>query len=67
MSKVRVGVSSIIVWVAALAAAAGAAAQVVDDRAPWLAVVAGVLVAVNNALRSWQANYLPDGGSDGDG
>lgn len=67
MSKVRVGVSSIIVWVAALAAAAGAAAQVVDDRAPWLAVVAGVLVAVNNVLRSWQANYLPDSSGESEG
>lgn len=60
--SVPVGVSSVVVWVAAAAAAVGAAVQVVGDRAPWLAAVAAVLVAVNNALRSWQALY-----SDSDG
>ena len=60
MSKVRIGVSTVILWIAALAAAAGAAAQVVGDKAPWLAVVAATLVAVNNAARSWQASFLPD-------
>ncbi|MBX7159347.1 MAG: hypothetical protein K1X95_03570 [Acidimicrobiia bacterium] len=62
MSKVRIGVSTVILWIAALAAAAGAAAQVVGDKAPWLAVVAATLVAVNNAARSWQAVA---GGTDG--
>lgn len=62
MSKVRIGVSTVILWIAALAAAAGAAAQVVGDKAPWLAVVAATLVAVNNAVRSWQAVA---GGTDG--
>ena len=38
------------------------AAQVVGDKAPWLAVVAATLVAVNNAARSWQAVA---GGTDG--
>lgn len=60
MSKVRVGVSTVILWVAAAAAAVGAAAQVVGDKAPWLAVVAASLVALNNAVRSWQATFLPD-------
>lgn len=59
-SKVRVGVSTVLVWVAALAAAVGAAVQVVGDRAPWLAAVAAALLAVNNAARSWQASFLPD-------
>lgn len=59
-SKVRIGVSTIVLWVAALAAAAGAAAQVVGDKAPWLAVVAAALVAVNNVARSWQSSFLPD-------
>lgn len=59
-SKVRIGVSTIVLWVAALAAAVGAAAQVVGDRAPWLAVVAAALVAINNALRSWQSVFVPD-------
>lgn len=67
MSPVRIGVSTVILWVAAAAAAAGAAAQIVGDKAPWLAVVAAALVAVNNAARSWQASFLPDEpvGSDG--
>lgn len=60
MNKVRVGISTVILWVAAAAAAVGAAAQIVGDKAPWLAVVAATLVAVNNAARSWQAAFLPD-------
>lgn len=64
-SKVRVGVSTVLVWVAALAAAVGAAVQVVGDRAPWLAIVAATLLAVNNALRSWQSVFLPDEPLDG--
>lgn len=59
MSRVPVGLSTIVVWVAAAAAAVGAAGQVLQDRAPWLAVVAGLLVAVNNVLRSWQAVRAP--------
>jgi len=64
MSRVPVGLSTILVWIAAAAATAGAAAQVLQDRAPWLAIVAAVLVAVNNALRSWQALYSD--GTDGE-
>lgn len=60
MTKVRIGISTVILWVAAAAAAVGAAAQIVGDKAPWLAVVAATLVAVNNAARSWQASFLPD-------
>lgn len=60
MSKVRVGVSTVILWIAAAAAAVGAAAQLMGDKAPWLAAVAATLVAVNNAARSWQASFLPD-------
>lgn len=60
MTKVRIGISTVVLWLAALAAAAGAAAQVVGDKAPWLAIVAATLVAVNNAARSWQAAFLPD-------
>lgn len=59
-SKVRVGASTVLVWIAALAAAVGAAVQVLGDRAPWLAAVAATLLAVNNAARSWQASFLPD-------
>lgn len=59
MTKVRIGISTVILWVAAAAAAVGAAAQIVGDKAPWLAVVAATLVAVNNAARSWQASFLP--------
>jgi len=55
MSRVPVGLSTVMVWIAAAAAAVGAAAQVLQDQAPWLAAVAAVLVAANNALRSWQA------------
>lgn len=62
MGKVKIGISTIVVWIAALAAAAGAAAQVAGDRAPWLAAVAALLVAANNAVRSWQAVA---GGTDG--
>lgn len=58
---VPVGLSTVVLWVAALAAAVGAASQVLQDRAPWLAVVAAVLVAANNALRSWQAVRAPGG------
>lgn len=67
MNRVRIGISTVVLWVAAAAAAAGAAAQVVGDKAPWLAIVAATLVAVNNAARSWQAAFLPDEpvGSDG--
>lgn len=60
MNRVRIGISTVVLWVAAAAAAAGAAAQVVGDKAPWLAIVAATLVAVNNAARSWQAAFLPD-------
>lgn len=60
MSKVRIGISTVVLWIAAAAAAAGAAAQVVGDKAPWLAIVAATLVAVNNVARSWQASFLPD-------
>ena len=60
MTKVRIGISTVVLWLAALAAAVGAAAQVVGDKAPWLAIVAASLVAVNNAARSWQAAFLPD-------
>lgn len=60
MSKVRIGISSVLVWVGAAIAAVGAAAQIVGDRAPWLAVVAAALVAVNNAARSWQATFEGD-------
>lgn len=60
MTKVRIGISTVVLWLAAAAAAAGAAAQVVGDKAPWLAIVAATLVAVNNAARSWQAAFLPD-------
>lgn len=60
MTKVRIGISTVVLWLAAAAAAVGAAAQVVGDKAPWLAVVAATLVAVNNAARSWQAAFLPD-------
>lgn len=65
MSKVRIGVSTVILWIAAAAAAAGAAAQIVGDKAPWLAIVAATLVAVNNAARSWQSSFLPDDVTDG--
>lgn len=65
MSKVRVGVSTVVLWIAAAAAAVGAAAQIVGDKAPWLAIVAATLVAVNNAARSWQASFLPDEQLDG--
>lgn len=67
MSKVKVGVSTIVVYLAAAIAAVGAAVQVVGDRAPWLAAVSAVLVAVNNVARSYQATFLPDdvtGGGD---
>lgn len=67
MTKVRIGISTVVLWLAAAAAAAGAAAQVVGDKAPWLAIVAATLVAVNNAARSWQATFEPDppAGTDG--
>lgn len=60
MSKVRIGISTVVLWIAAATAAAGAAAQVVGDQAPWLAIVAATLVAVNNAARSWQAAFPHD-------
>lgn len=55
MSKVRIGASTIAVWIAAAVAAVGAAAQVVGDHAPWLAAVSAVLIALNNGWRSLQA------------
>lgn len=60
MSKVRIGVSTIILWVGAAIAAVGAAAQVLGDKAPWLAVVSAALLAVNNAARAWQAAFQPE-------
>lgn len=60
MSKVRVGISTVVVYLAAAVAAVGAAVQIVGDRAPWLAAVSAVLIAVNNAARSYQATFQAD-------
>lgn len=60
MSKVRIGASTVAVWIAAVAAAVGAGAQILGDHAPWLAAVAAALVALNNGWRSWQAAFGPD-------
>lgn len=66
MSKVRIGASTIAVWIAAAAAAVGAGAQILGDHAPWLAAVSAALIALNNGWRSWQATLdEADSGSNG--
>ena len=48
-----IGPSTVIVWITA---ALIAAIAVVDSGGSWLLAVSAALVAVNNGLRSWQAN-----------
>jgi hypothetical protein len=59
MNHVNIGASTKAVWLAAFGAGLAFVVEWVQSgSAPaWLAAISGVLVILNNAFRSWQANY----------
>lgn len=72
MNKVRIGASTIAVWLGAAVAGIGAVVTALGTSAPsWLTAVlaslSAVLLVVNNVLRSWQAIFGDDTSGPADG